>query len=300
MKEHGVNNYNLLFEKIKNIDKLSINKVLKKLKKKVVCVGSGSSKTTAYLAAKILRMCFNRDSYFMSPRELLNDVIDDASILIFSYSGTSKDTLFLRKKYPNSILITGRSLKEFDNKKNIFSYYLSADYERGLILYENVIIPIFLLIKEIAELKSIIRYEISNFGKYDINIDEVRKIAVFGGDYTVSAVMDFFDKILETGIVRCDVYDKKDFSHGQYNYYNHNKYDLVIYFRQKEVSDYELQLIKKLKNVLVVNSEFNGLKAEIDLIFKSFIMFNSILEKKQLKLYDNKYNELYSFEGDFK
>lgn len=301
IKKNGINNYKSLLSKMSKLNQISIKEVLDKLNKNVVCVGSGSSYTTAYLSSKLLKKYFNKTVELMTPRELLNDSINsDASIIIYSYSGTSKDTVYLRKIYPQAIVITGRNLEEFSEKKNIFSYYLSLDYEKGLILYENVIVPILLLVKEIDELSDIIEYEIANFNSYKPEIKDIKNIAIFDGDYTTAAALDLVDKLLETAVVKYDLYDKKNFSHGQYNYYKSINYDLAIYFKQKNVSLYEEILMNKLGDLLIVESEFNGYKASIDLIFKSFIIYNELLDKSNLNLFDDEYRELYKFEGDFK
>ena len=134
------------------------------------------------------------------------------------------------------------------------------------------------------------------------NLKNINRIAIFYGDFTSTAVYDLADKISETGIVNFDLYEKKEFSHGKYNYFMNNSYDLIIYFKQKNVSKYEKDLIELLKvnnEILIIESKFNGISAEYDLIFKSFALFNELISDKDLKLYNESFKKLYNFEGDF-
>ena len=303
IKKNALNNYKLLIKKMKRIDDINFDIVLKKIKRNVICVGSGASYTTACLSSLILNRYFNKNSYAITPRELLNSKIsDDYSIIIYSYSGTSKDTIFIRKKFPNSVIITGRNINEFDDKKNIFSYYLNEDYEKGIILYENIVIPITLLLKQLDSFTNIIKYEIDHFDSYRLEKVIGKKIAIFDGDFTTIPTSDLVDKILETGVIEFDLYEKKNFSHGQYNYFMNNNYDAIVYFKQKNVSEYEKELIKILRNnnkLIIVESEYNDVFATYDLLFKSFILFNNLIEDKNLKLYNNEFISLFKFEGDF-
>ena len=199
-------NYYVLINKLKKISKLSFNSVLKKLKKNVICVGSGASFSTAYLSSKILNKYFNKNAVAMTPRDLINNHFnEEMSIIIYSYSGTSNDIKYIKKNFKNSVIVTGRNLDEFIDKENIFSYYLDEPYEHGLILYENIIIPITLLLNEVKEFKKIIKYEITNYDKYNLKVPEINKIAIFTGDFTNVVAYDFTDKILETGILKFDL-----------------------------------------------------------------------------------------------
>lgn len=299
----SIDNYNSLINKLEKINELKFTKILKKIHKNVICVGSGASFTTAYFSSKIFNKYFDKNAVAMTPRELLNvDFNTKPSIIIYSYSGTSNDIKYIKNKFENVIVVTGRNIDEFIDKENIFSYYLNEPYERGLILYENIIMPITLLLNEVKEFKKIIEYEINNYNKYNLKISEMNKIAIFTGDFTTVASYDFTDKILETGILKFDLYEKKEFSHGQYNYFINNDYDSIIYFKQKNVSDYEKELMKTLNRyntLIIIESDFNGLFASYDLLFKSFVLFNKIKERKKIKLYNEQFKNLYSFEGDF-
>ena len=301
IKEYGNKNYEVLINKLNKIDDLSFDEVIKKLNNKVICVGSGLSYTTAYLSSKILNKYFDLESTYMTPREVLNSIIpNDTSIILYSYSATSKDTCQIRNNYKNVITITGRKYEEIENTTNIFSYYLNEPYERGLILYENIIIPITLLLNLTD--KSFVKELINKFNSYKLELNNMNNIAIFSGDYTVASSLYLKDMLLETGICKFDIYEKKDFSHGQYNYFMNNKYDGIFYFKQKDVSYYELILIDKLKgkNLVIVESDYNDIKAEYELMFKSFIIFNELIKNKKLKLYNEEFKCLYNYEGDFK
>lgn len=216
MNNNSKENYYLLKEKIEKSHDFDFNEILEKLNDNIICVGSGSSYATAYLFSKIIRNIFKKNSLVMRPRELLNEQIkDNVSIIIFSYSGTSKDTIYLLNKYSNSFLICGRNIEEFEKKEKIFSYYTGVRYERGSILYENVLIPLTILLKNINNFKDIINYEINNLEYHDSNNVFVSKtinnIAIFGGDFCETACLNFCNKILETGIIKFDYFEKRIF-----------------------------------------------------------------------------------------
>lgn len=311
MNNYSKENYCFLKEKLVRCLKFDFNEILDKLNNNIICVGSGSSYSTAYLFSKILRNLLKKNSLVMKPRELLNEEIkDNVSIIIFSYSGTSKDTIYLRNKYPNSILICGRNIEEFEKKENIYSYYCGLKYERGSILYENIIIPLTILLKGVNNFSEIVKYEINNLEYSDSNnifiSEPINNIAIFGGDFCETACLNFCNKILETGIINFNYFEKKDFSHGIYMYFLKNTYDSIIYFKQKNVSKYEKELIaflqKRKIKIIFVESEFNSFEAEYDLIYKSNKLFNSILTSKIGDFIANdvtKCEPLYKYEGDF-
>ena len=307
IKNYYKENFNLLKTKLKrclkfhNLDFLTTNK-------DIICIGSGASYSAAYLFSKILRNIYNINSTSMTPRELLNEnIYHNNFIIIFSYSGTSNDTKYLKEKFPNSIVICGRNIQEFSNKNKIFSYYTNCKYERGIILYENILIPITILLNNSHEFQEIIQYEITNINKKETYLDNnhFNSIAIFTGDYCKTASLDLEEKLLETGLCNFDIYDKKSFSHGQYIYFEKNKYDFIIYLKQKNVSDYETKLIhylnKKSVKLIIVESEYDKYNAEYDLIFKTCKLFNEMLEIKQIDGFhsEDSANELYTFEGDF-
>lgn len=309
MLERSKENYKYLKEKLEKCLDFDYNNILKSLSNNVVCVGTGSSYSTAYLFAKILRNVFNKNAIAMTPRQLLNEKsMKNNSIIIFSYSGTSKDIIYIRKKFSNNILICGRDLEEFENQENIFSYYTGVKYEKGNVLYENVLIPVTILMKNIKNFKKIIKYEIEDLeNTFFSNLNLLKKaknVAVFSGDFCETATLSFCNKILETGIMHFDYYEKKDFSHGQYIYFLNNRYDSIIYFKQKKVSEYEKSLLEYLQktkiNIILIESDFNSFEAEYDLIFKANKLFNCILQTRKLKNKDIKNGErLYKYEGDF-
>lgn len=310
MYNYSKENLSYLKEKIKKCLNFDFKEVLDKLNENVICVGSGASYSTAYLFSKILRNLYKKKSLVMKPREVLNEEIrNNVSIIIFSYSGTSQDTIYLRNKYHNSILVCGRDLEEFEKKENIFSYYTGLEYERGTILYENILIPATILLNSISKFKKVIKYEIENLD-YSESIDvicskNINNIAIFGGDFCETACLDLCNKILETGIVKFDYYEKKDFSHGQYTYFLNNKYDVILYFKQKDVSEYEKKLIEFLQinnKIIFIESSFNSFEAEYDLIYKSNKLFNYIIQSKKDNFRINDTEEskqLYKYEGDF-
>lgn len=295
-------NKGILKAKLEACREFDINKIVSKIKHSAICIGSGASFATAYFCSRVLNEIYKIDSLSLTPRQLLNSTLNKkVTIIIFSYSGTSKDTLYIQSKYKNTILICGRNKTEFTNHKNIFSYYTGFPYERGLILYENLFVPATIFLNS-TDNKKIIDYEIKQFDKRNFNIGNIKKIAIFTGDYCCSAVYDFKEKLLENYVLEFDIFDKKDFSHGQYNYFVHTNYDLILYLKQKKVSEYEKKLLTYLNNsnkVLVLESKYNGIQAEYDLLYIINDLYNSLIENKKIDYYSIETKELYEFGSDF-
>jgi hypothetical protein len=95
-------------------------------------------------------------------------------------------------------------------------------------------------------------------------------IDTFYGDYTTSATLDLESKIVESGVYRITMHEKKNFSHGRFISMEHNNSNVVIYFKTKSVGMYEKKLLKYLKenanSMIMIESEYENLLGEFDLL----------------------------------
>ena len=83
-------------------------------------------------------------------------------------------------------------------------------------------------------------------------------------------------KIIESGIYNILVHEKKNFSHGRFINYEHVSKKINIYFKQKDISQYEKNLIEYLnnENTIIIESRYNGILCEFDLLIASqFIIY---------------------------
>ena len=269
----------------------------------VLFIGTGGSYAGSYFASKIINELYGCNTYSLYPRDVLyrnNSKIN--KVVLFSYSGTTNDIInsindfdkkdiyiITKGELQNIVLKTGIP------KKNILSYRTSTNKgkERGFLSFEGAVVPAAIFLKYYLDkinydidindfIKNSIMYWNKQIEKL-VNKDLVRQlkqqnlINIFTGDYSNTACYDLESKIIESGVFNCIIHEKKNFSHGRFiNYENQdNKYS--IYFKQKETSLYEEELLKYLdkKNTIMIESNYDGFLAEFDLLISSqFIIYH--------------------------
>ena len=260
-------------------------------------VGTGGSYAGALFASKIVNQLFGCNTYSLLPRDVLyrnNAKID--KVFLFTYSGTTADIInCIRDFDKNKIYFITKGdtcsvvTKTACLKSNIISYRSSTNKgkERGFLSFEGSVAPASIFLKYYLDEKNInldlnlfvensVKYWNSYFKNFFDNNNFAKDICkfgminIFGGDYTWSACCDLESKIIESGIVNCIVHEKKNFSHGRFiNYENLNNI-YSIYFKQKITDNYEKELLNYLKtNILLVESQFEGILAEFDLLIAS-------------------------------
>ncbi len=109
-----------------------------------------------------------------------------------------------------------------------------------------------------------------------INKDTIKKmqetnlINIFRGDCSSTPAFDLESKITESGVCNCIIHEKKNFSHGRFINYENLNNNVSIYFKQKETSKYEEELLNYLsENTIIIESDYNGILAEFDLLIAS-------------------------------
>ena len=213
------------------------------------------------------------------------------------------------------------ALKTEISKKNIFSYRTSSNKgkEKGFLSFEGAVAPAAIFLKYYLDKSnnSINIYSfITDSMKYWTNriekiinknvIEKLKKyklINIFRGDYNDTACFDLESKIIESGIFNCIIHEKKNFSHGRFVNYENLENNFSIYFKQKLTTNYELELLKYLNNnCVVIESKYNGILAEFDLLIASQFIIYYIGKILDIDVSKPKYSEnamkIYFYNGD--
>lgn len=292
-------------------------------------IGTGGSYAGAYYAAKIINMLYGCNTYSMYPRDILyrnNKKID--KLVLFSYSGTTNDIISSVKGFDkrNIYIVTKGELKNIVLKtdilkKNILSYRTSSNKgkERGFLSFEGAVAPAAIFLKYYLDkinsdididafIKKSIMYWDKQIEKI-INIELIEKlktqktINIFRGDYTDTACYDLESKIIESGVFNCIIHEKKNFSHGRFINYENLNNTFSIYFKQKLTTKYEQELLKYLvDNNIVIESNYDGILAEFDLLIASQFIIYYIGKAMNIDVSKPKYSEkamkIYFYKGD--
>ncbi len=325
---------------INNLETRIINAINSNVSKKVneidfnennncLFVGTGGSYAGAYFASKVINLLYGCNTYPIYPRDILyrnNKNID--RVILFSYSGTTNDIINSVKDLneKNIYIVTKGELQNIVLKtgilkKNILSYRTSSNKgkERGFLSFEGAVVPAAIFLKYYLD-KTDSSVDFDNFIKTSMKnwnneigkiinkdvIDKMKKhnlINLFRGDYNNSACYDLESKIIESGIFNCIIHEKKNFSHGRFiNYENLNNV-CSIYFKQKSTTKYEQELLKYLgSNNIVIESNYDGILAEFDLLIASQFIIYYIGKLMNIDVSKPKYStdamKIYFYKGD--
>lgn len=299
-----------------------------------VFLGSGGSRAAACFAAKVVNELYSSTTLFLNPRDMMyrnnNDI---KNIYAFSYSGTSPDiTYILNNIDARAVVITKQKedkvkCKYSQANTNIISY-CNAVYaqgrEKGFLSFEGTLAPATLFAKLYYNMRindksfeefmnSRFEYWKDYFDKYFKNnakkllccLDKKNIIDVFYGDYVDTASFDLESKLVESGIYRVTLHEKKNFSHGRFITNEHFCSDAIIYLKTSKKDHYEEKLIEYLsKNsneLLIIESQYEGLIAEYDLLIAIQYFVANISKLLNLDLSKPDYTEdsmvLYKYSG---
>jgi len=309
----------------KELEKINFNE-----NENYIFLGTGGSFVSSYFASLVINKLYSANTYSMYPRNFIyrnNNKID--KVFLFSYSGTTNDLLEATKNFNKNnicIITKGNSqnivIKTGISKKNIISYRTNSNRssERGFLSFEGATAPSSIFLKYYIEKESLnidiekfitdsINYWFTYFEKSFkeekiINMFKNNLINIFTGDYTNCASIDLESKLIESGVINCLVHEKKNFSHGRFiNYENLNNKN-SIYFMQKDISKYEYKLLDYLNkdNCFIIQSRYNGLLAEYDLLLSSQILVYYIGKVLDIDISKPTYSEdamkIYFYKGD--
>ena len=132
---------------------------------------------------------------------------------------------------------------------------------------------------------------------------EKQIVVIFKYCILVWSCYDLESKIIESGVFNCLIHEKKNFSHGRFiNYENLNNH-FSIFFKQKTSSEYENMLLNYLNdNAVVIESKYEGLLAEFDLLIASQFIIYYIGNNLNIDVSKPSYSEdamkIYFYKGD--
>lgn len=266
-------------------------------------IAAGGSYAGSYFSSRIIKELYGSNTYSLYPREVLyrnNSNIN--KVILFSYSGTTNDIITSIKNFDKKdiYLITKGEIKNIVaktniSKQNILSYRTESNKtkEKGFLSFEGALAPAAIFLKYYLSkinhnidindfIKSSITYWNKTLSKlitteFTKKLKDHNTINIFTGDYTNTACYDLESKLIESGISGCTIHEKKNFSHGRFINYENQKEKLSIYFKQKETTKYEEELLKYLdkQNTIIIESQYNHLLAEFDLLVASqFIIYH--------------------------
>ncbi len=294
-------------------------------------IGTGGSFAGAYFASTIINQLYGCNTYAIYPRDVNyrnNKKIN--KVILFSYSGTTDDIINSVSNFSDEdkyIITKGETkkivLKTGIKKDNILSYRSASNKsrERGFLSFEGAVAPAAIFLKYYYDkidpnfdLELFINESFDYWNNYfenAFNNTDIKKmiskgniINIFKGDYCNSACYDLESKIIESGILNCIIHEKKNFSHGRFiNYENLNNKN-SIYFKQKTTSKYEQKLLEYLKlgNNFVIESKYNGLLCEFDLLIASQLLICFIGKILDIDVSKPKYSEdsmkIYFYKGE--
>lgn len=312
---NGINSYNI--KQIENLLSSLDNS-------KILILGSGASYISACYISKILNDYIYDKKIFvdvMYINEALNNknILKYDKIIIISSSGTSSDLVkiinYLKNINFNAIyLITAKEKDIYLDIKNleVISYYSDNwTRERGFLSIEGIVLPVILFVLSInktinkVDLLLKIKEILDNYLQTDININYGSLIDIFYDNDSYIHALDLESKLIESGMGRVSLHEKKNFSHGRFSILKTMPSDLIIYLNFNSNNKYETKLINYLssKNLNIIklleDKENNDvLDVFINLIkIQKFILDISKIINIDLSDpgYDNKDKTLYKY-----
>ena len=285
---------------------------------KYICIGSGGSNIPSEFTKTIINNTFGVDIQTMFPKEYLETntekYMEHLNLICFSYSGSSPEIVqLLNGKYNKVYIVTKAneddlkiSLKENNvdiSKIRIISYNNQSTKERGFLSIEGIIVPALIMHMLVEKKKKddILELFKKQFEKQKVekyfkeNNEQLKKafkknniIDIYYDNYTKPIMCDLESKIVETGIFRCTIHEKKNFSHGRFITLEKYPSDVQIYLKLKKDTKYDNELLKYLKiyskNLIILESDEESDNGILELLIYSqlFIYEISKLIKKDL------------------
>lgn len=287
---------------------------------KYICIGSGGSSIPSEYTKTIINNTFGVDIQTMFPKEYLETntekYMEHLDLICFSYSGSSPEIVqLLNGKYNKTYIVTKAneeefkiSLKESDvdiSKVRIISYNNQSTKERGFLSIEGIIVPALIMHMLVEKKKKddILELFKKQFEKqkekvekyFKENNEQLKKafkknniIDIYYDNYTKPIMCDLESKIVETGIFRCTIHEKKNFSHGRFITLEKYPSDVQIYLKLKRDTKYDDELLKYLniysKNLIILEPDEENNNGILELLIYSqlFIYEISKLLKKDL------------------
>lgn len=297
-------------------------------------IGTGGSKIPAIFSSKVINTIKGITTLALNPRDIVyRNNKDIKNIFAFSYSGLTEDILYALQNNINvkKYIITkgneNKILSKYSNAQ-IISYgkkNTNSGKERGFLSFEGVLAPCSLFAKLYYEkfykkenfekfLNTRIDFWNEHFEEYFKEnkknlqniLDKKNLLDIFIGDYSESPGYDLESKIVESGIYRVELHEKKNFSHGRFISLEQYEPDGIIYLKNKYTTDYENKLLEYLNNynkkLIIIESEYDGILGEFDLLIGVQYFIKSISKLLNIDLskptYSDNSMKLYKFKGE--
>ena len=285
--------YNRIVRALDSDAEDKLRNAIRNLSGNIVMVGTGGSYSAAIFASKVLNeYMVNVYSSVCHPREFMFENMEKVSaVFLFSYSGKTNDiqsVYRLCKKlnipvYVITKMSYEKAMNYYSSMDDVISYSASKinSNERGFISMAGTIIPMVLFGKIFYD-KGISTFEefLKNcfaertieyndeFG-FSLSKDQKLVVDIFSGADTKCAAVDLESKIVESGIGRAIIHDKKDFSHGRFNVLEECKPSIIVYFDNCS-GQYSKQLKKYLEKreqipLICIKSLYGNIWGDLDL-----------------------------------
>lgn len=302
-----------------------VKSVLLSLPDRVLTVGTGGSYAAALFAAKCINTYETGFAESVKPRDALLFPLDKYGlVLLFSYSGLTNDIQAVYRacceKHIPVRVITALDKNDANcpyKRDEMISYTNdNPDFEeRGFISMASTLIPMSLFAARYYDGK--VGFEKFLYGvfsqrekDFEFSVLTARKTAliidIFSAYDTATASTILESDIIESGIGRVTVHEKKDFSHGRYNAIESLPPDIVVFFDSK-VGSYtnklKVYLSQRVKFPLIeMKARNEGFWGDFDLAVAVQFFVAKLSEEAGYDMSDPTYPEeakgLYKYSGD--
>lgn len=272
---------------------VQLKKILLLLRGQVLMVGTGGSFAAAVFAAKCVTQ-FHPEAYAIAchPRDVLIRGLDKVNtVFLFSYSGKTKDIqrvfeLCVDNNIPAYIvtkLTKEDSIGSYD-QESLITYSSPPNVntkERGFISMAGTLIPMCIFgdvhfpkgngdFKKFLEQCFRDRSQEEYFEANCFSMVPKRTLSVdiFSGYDTLCSALDLESKLIESGLARVVIHEKKDFSHGRFNILENAAPDLLFILDnvKGQYSKTLLNYLEKRITVCRLVTEFGPIWGDLDLL----------------------------------
>lgn len=248
----------------------------------LVVFGSGSSYVVARFVSEAANWEYGVIAYALQTRQLIYSNIQKVEdLLLISYSGTIREIQNYDYILSRTSLLTVSPSSASYNIKSIFYSFEHWNRLEGFNASEAILIPCLFCYQSITNCKFNLSNSIDYWSSFFRNrfLEKERfHFAVFYGDYCGSAALDVKVILEESSLGMASLYEKREFSHGKFISFQNYTYDYVFYFCQCEISDYEEDLMRFLRQkyndkFIEIRSKFSLLDASLDLLIAVQCLF---------------------------
>ena len=267
----------------------------------ICMVGTGGSFASACYAAEVINEHHKTAKAFAChPRNALIDGLKKVNaVFLFSYSGNTKDILAVYSMcIANSVpvyLVTKKRCSSLTdlNPTSIISYSNSNSdaKERGFLSMAGTLIPMCTFVQAFWNesaftfnefLKNCFINRNREFCRgLDNKIPTTSRctVDVFYEKSSICAAIDFESKLVESGVGRVVLHEKKDFSHGRFNILERMPPDYIVFFEGTD-GRYSEKLKRYLERrnipTVFIKTQYSGVLGQLDLTIATQHFLNAL------------------------